>query len=899
MKFKKIVSMMALLLATQLTVTQLVHAEGVNTSAQSATNGPFTTSNVSPSGTAIAPTTLPSGQINTPFAATPGNITKPALIPGSSSQPPMMPPQIMQPGMVPPGTSTQQSTQSPAPPLSPSSRTGEGLQTMTQSQTTAALQPPPDSSVELSDVERAMLETGIGADKSTPQEFKVKRLKQFGYSFFRPDMQGFAPLTDIPVGPDYQLGAGDRIVMTVWGSLEGSFELEVNRSGELVLPKVGAVKVAGTTFGQLPKLLSGHLAKVFRDFNLNVTMGKLRIIKVYIVGEVKSPGDYSISSLSTLINALSAAGGPTTNGSLRSISIVRDGKTIDTVDLYNFFLKGDKSRDIRLQPGDTIFVPTIGPVAGIAGNVRRPAIYELKNEKNLKELLELANGIVSTGYLQRMQISRVDANDKKTVADVNLDPQKSGKALDELTGAIAIKDMDLVKIFPIDSLLRGYARLEGYVLRPGDYALQPGMHVDQLLGQENMLPEYHTESGQIIRLVPPDLHPELIFFNVSRAIANDPQHNLELKEFDVVKIFSRWEMQEMPRVRINGEIQKPGEYRYFENMRIRDLLLFAGNPKLTAYLTDAELTRLKLTTSSVSSYPISVNLAEALKGNPQHNIALEPHDELTVRKIPNWADENDRYITLKGEFVFPGTYPIFKGEKLSSVIRRAGGFTPKANLKGAKFTRTAVRELQQKRMEEFVASAEMEVNTKMSQMASAASSAEELAAHKATLEGIRSSLQMLKTAKAEGRMVIKLTQPDTFTSSQYDIEVMGGDSLEVPQPSNSISVLGRVTNPTNFVHTEGKNVEYYLNLAGGTTQDSETDEIYVIRADGSVFSRQQYSSFSSLVGGGFYGEQLASGDAVIVPQKFEKTAWMRNVKDITTILSQLAITAGTVFLGLR
>ncbi len=890
MKLKRITPLMATLLTALVTISPPVFAEGGAPAAISAAPA------ASFSASAPAAPGAQSGQSISPVSGAAG-LTAPMTAPTGSTS--------LQPGILPPSALAQQMTQPSGSLLTaPIPKAGEaaqqGAQTAPLAQSPAS-QPSPISEAvaEMSNAERSMLDAGSGAEKSTPQEFRVKRLKQFGYNFFRPDAQGFAPLSDVPVGPDYQLGAGDRIVMTAWGSLEGSFELEVNRGGELVLPKVGPVKVAGTTFGQLPKLLTGHLSKVFRDFNLSITMGKLRMIKVYVVGEVKSPGDYSISSLSTLINALSAAGGPTTNGSLRSISIVRDGKQVDSVDLYSFFLKGDKSRDIRLQPGDTIFVPTVGPVAGIAGNVRRPAIYELKNEKNLKELLELANGIVPTGYLQRMQISRVEASDKKIVTDINLDPKNSGKVLDELTSTIAIKDLDLVKIFPIDGTLRGYARLEGYVLRPGDYALKPGLRVENILSQDNLLPEYYTESGQIIRLMPPDFHPELVFFNVSRAMAKDPEHNLELKEFDVVRIFSRWEMEEMPRVRISGEIQKPGEYRFFSNMRIRDLLTFAGNTKLTAYLADAELTRLKRTETSVSSYPISINLAEALKGNPQHNIPLESHDELTVRKIPNWADESDRYITLKGEFVFPGVYPIFKGEKLSSVIRRAGGFSPKAHLIGAKFTRTLVRELQQKRMEEFIATAEMDVNTKMTELASISTSAEELAANKASIEGVRRSLQMLKAAKAEGRMVIKLSQPETFSGSPYDIEIIGGDTLEVPQRSNSVSVLGKVTNPTSFVYTNGKDVDYYLSLAGGVTQDSQDDEIYVIKADGSVFSRQQYSSFASLVGSGFMGEKIDSGDAIIVPQKFEKTAWMRNFKDITTIISQIAITAGTVLLGLR
>ncbi len=878
MKLKRITLFIAALLVAQVILTPLVNAEG-EISARSASTP------IAPI-TAIAPSTLGVSSVGAGITTATGATN---LQPGTTVQ------------LTPAQQSMLNARMSATNSAPATVETSQPANQSIQPPQNAALQqvPPTDTDEELSSTERAMLQNSTGSIKPSPQEFKIKHLKQFGYNFFRPEMQGFSPLTDIPVGPDYQMGAGDRIMLTVWGSLEGSYELEVNRSGEIVLPKVGPVKVAGTTFGQLPKLLTGQLAKVFRDFNLNVTMGKLRMIKVYVVGEVKSPGDYSITSLSTLINALSAAGGPTTNGSLRSISIVRDGKLVDSVDLYSFFLKGDKSRDIRLQPGDTIFVPTIGPVAGIAGNVRRPAIYELKGENNLKELLELANGIVPTGYLQRIQISRVQANDKKIVTDANLDPKNSGKVLDELTASIAIKDMDLIKIFPIDNLLRGYARLEGYVLRPGDYALQPGMHVDQLLGQDNLLPEYYTESGQIIRLMPPDLHPELLFFNVKRAIAKEPDSNLELKEFDIVHIFSRWEMEEMPHVRINGEVQKPAEYRYFENMRVRDLLTFAGNPKLTAYLKDAELTRLKLTSSSVSSYPIAINLEEALKGNPQHNILLEPHDELTVRKIPNWADENERYITLKGEFVFPGTYPIFKGEKLSSAIRRAGGFNQKADLNGAKFTRTSVREMQQKRMDEFVATAEQQMNSKMSELASTASSAEELAANKSAMEGIRNSLQILKASKAEGRMVIQMSQPDKFAGSSYDIEIMGGDTLEVPQRSNSVAVLGRVMNPTSFVYTEGKNVGYYLDMAGGTTQDSRTDEIYVIKADGSVFSRQQYSSLASLIGSGFMSEKINSGDTVVVPQNFEKTAWMRNVKDITTIISQLAITAGTVFLGLR
>ena len=285
--------------------------------------------------------------------------------------------------------------------------------------------------------------------------------------------------------------------------------------------------------------------------------------------------------------------------------------------------------------------------------------------------------------------------------------------------------------------------------------------------------------------------------------------------------------------------------------------------------------------------------------DPRYNIPLQNFDELVIHKIPSWAEETGRYVTLKGEFVFPGTYPIFKGERLSDVIRRAGGYTPKAYLISAKFTRVTVRELQQKRMDEFLIAAEQEVTRKSTELAGLASSPEELASAKAVLEGVKQNLQLLKSARAEGRVVTRLDVLDKFTGSKYDLEVMAGDTLEIPQSSNAVSVLGRVVNPTNFVALAGSSVSDYLGLAGGTTKDSEDDELYVIRADGSIFSKQQYSSFASLFGGGFMSERLSAGDTIIVPQRFERTAWMRNIKDITTILGQIAVTAGTVLLGLR
>ncbi len=757
----------------------------------------------------------------------------------------------------------------------------------------------------MSPIEKAILTDEKESEKTyktgRPQSFHIKKLTQFGYNYFRLPSSDFTPLTDIPVGPDYLVGPGDKIILQLWGSVEGTPELTVSRDGEVFLPRVGNVKVSGVPFDRLQYLFKACLSKIYKDFDLNVSMGKLRLMKVFVVGEVKSPGDYNISSLSTVMNALSAAGGPLKTGSLRNIQVKRGGRTVETVDLYDFFVSGDKSRDVRLQPGDTIFVSVIGRVAGIAGNVKRPAIYELKHETSLADLTALAEGFLPTGYLQRVQISRVVAHEKKVVNDFNLDPKGAGKSLEEIMRAVRIHDMDVVKIFPINSLLRDHVRLSGYVLHPGDYALEPGMRLSRLLPKENLLPEYYQNAVEITRLYPPDYHPETTFVNLAKALSGDPEQDIPLREFDEVRVFSRWEMEELPTVRVNGEVQRPGEYRYLKNMTVRDLLLEAGNTRITAYMKNAEISRLNRSSDKVSSFPITINLEEAMKGNPKENIVLTPFDELTVRRIPDWTEEKERYVSLQGEFRFPGVYPIYKGEKLSSVIERAGGFTDKAYLRGAKFTRKSVQEIQQKHMEQAMAKAEQDIAKKQAELSSVAASREELEATKSSLEGLQKSLEKLKSAKAEGRVVIRLAQLEVLKKSPYNVELTGGDTLEVPRMPSEVNVIGQVYNQTAILYTPRQNASYYLHMVGGPTNDADEDEMYIIRADGTVFSRQQ-SSFGlrwnddthSWNFGAFLSSRMEPGDTLVVPQKLQRTAWMRDIKDIATILGNIALTAGVI-----
>ncbi len=290
----------------------------------------------------------------------------------------------------------------------------------------------------LSPIERSFHEEKI------PQVVS-REIKQFGYDFFAAKPSTFAPIADVPVGPDYVIGPGDAFTISLWGRIEASFPVEVDRNGEITLPKVGVLKVWGLTFAQLQKFLLEQISRYYKDFQMNVTMDKLRTIRVYVVGEVQSPGNYLLSSLSTLYHALIAAGGPSKNGSMRNIQLLRNGKVVENIDLYDFFLRRDRSKDVRLQSGDTIFIPVIGSTIGISGSVKRPAIYELKEPMALKDFINLAGGVTFQGYLQKVQVERVEAHQKKIIVDFDLSPESQ---INNAPMSTLLKMVILSKSFP-------------------------------------------------------------------------------------------------------------------------------------------------------------------------------------------------------------------------------------------------------------------------------------------------------------------------------------------------------------------------------------------------------------------------------------------------------------------
>jgi polysaccharide export outer membrane protein len=415
-----------------------------------------------------------------------------------------------------------------------------------------------------------------------------------------------------------------------------------------------------------------------------------------------------------------------------------------------------------------------------------------------------------------------------------------------------------------------------------------------------LLPEPYLEHAEIIRLLPPDRKPTTISFNLGKLLQGDAQYNLPLQNQDRVIIFPKSSLREQPQVGISGEVQNPGKYRLVEKMRVKDLIYQAGNLKRSAYLEEAEITRLIKTEKAVTSNLINIDLNEALKENPQHNISLEEDDLLFVRQIPKWYV--DKTISITGEVKFPGVYTFSKGDRLSSVLERAGGFTPEAYLPGAFFTRESVRKVQEQRIRDFIAEQERAIVTETARVSEAALSREEAEQRQRALAQRRELIARLSAATVTGRIVIKLGPLDKFKGSEYDLELEDGDKLNIPIMPSSVLVMGRVYNPNAILYTKDKSLEYYLNKVGGPAENADKKRIYLVKADGSVLSRTQSglwgfrweSESHRWTTGSFMSAKIDPGDTILVPEKYVRIYWARELRDWTQILFQMAIGAGVI-----
>ncbi len=682
------------------------------------------------------------------------------------------------------------------------------------------------------------------------QQSTGRLLPRFGASLFEESSSSFVPVENVPVTLDYLVGPGDELRIRVWGAVEGDHRSTVDRNGNIDIPQIGTVAVAGVRMDRLEAHVRAAIAKSFRNFELSVTLGQLRSIQVFVVGQARRPGSYTVSSLSTLVSALFASGGPSATGSMRRVQLRRGDKVVTEFDIYDFLSRGDKSRDARLLAGDVIFIPSEGPTVALSGSVRVPGIYELKADTPLSEVLALAGGLASTAAGQRAMVERIEGRQVRRVETFDL----NGDGLKR-----ALRDGDVVSVQPISPRFANAVTLRGHVAMPMRHPFRPGMRVSDLIPEREALvvPDYYLRRNLITR--GDVLEP-------SSATAAGPAGGRTPLRRDGTEAATgpRDSNQLLSEIADISRVEVNWDYAVVERLDANDLT-----------------TRL-----------IPFNLGQAVMDrNPEQNLVLQPGDVVTIFSRADFgvpAARRSAMVVLENEFRTPGLYQAQPGETLRQLVVRAGGLSPNAYLYGAVFTRESTRQSQQKALEEAIARMEVDLQRATATRAQNVlpGDADALGRETAAQQG---TLQRLRQLRATGRIVFNLPEQPQLADIP-DLPLENGDRLMVPQRPAIVSVLGSVYNAGTFIHRNGQRVGDYIRLAGGPLRTADDRAIYIQRADGSLASRRQ----SGWLAGGFENLALMPGDSVVVPENFEYVSWTRTLRDWSQIFFQFGLGAAAI-----
>jgi polysaccharide export outer membrane protein len=782
----------------------------------------------------------------------------------------------------------------------------------------------------------------------------LQHSERFGLDVFQRDRANTGALPmDLPVGPDYVVGPGDGLSIDLWGGVSQRLFRTVDREGRLLLPEAGPLLVSGKSLGEVQESVQRVLRTQFRDVSADVSLLRLRSVRVYVVGEVASPGAYDVSSLSTPLNALFAAGGVTPRGSLRAIEHYRGKALLEEVDAYDLLLHGIRGDLKRLENGDSLRVPPLGPSVTVEGMVRRPAVYELHGEKNLNEVLDLAGGILPAAALRHIEVQRMEAHEKRTMLSLDVGETSDKDSLRVAFEKFRIQDGDEVHIFPIAPYNSASVYLEGHVLRPGKYSFHEGMKLTDLVSSyKELLPEPAERYAEIVRIAQPDDRPVVESFNLAEALEH-PETAPKLEALDTIRIFGRYELEAAPEITVMGEVRAAGRYRASGREHLRDAIYQAGGITPESWLESAQLFR---ALPDGATKVFSISLREALAGDPLNNILLEPRDRILVHRQPERVNPPSVYVrgevgrpgryplasdmrvsdlvrsaggflrsanpesadlvhyavmegaaarpsgeqtvdltsalggntsadvllndgdvltvpqqtrwkdmgatvTLRGEVVKPGVYGIEPGERLSSLLRRAGGMLPTAYPPAAVFERIEVRKMQEQSREELIQRLEQE--STVVKTAITTSGSEEAALQQAAVQQRQRVVDGLRRAPVSGRLVvhIRIGQKD-FPGSADDIELRAGDTLEIPKQPGFVLIVGQVYNSNAITYTPGKDTAWYLSRAGGATGLANKKAIFIIRASGSVTSGS-----GGMWSGGVESSTIGPGDTIMVPER--------------------------------
>ncbi len=721
-------------------------------------------------------------------------------------------------------------------------------------------------------------------------------LRPFGHDLFSETPSTFAPVDDAPVPPDYVVGPGDILEVQIFGKENRQYALTINRDGLIKFPEIGPVNVfeRGADFQSLKTLLRSKVLESYGEgVQTSVSMGPLRSIRIFLLGDVFRPGSYVVSSLSTLTNALFAGGGVTEIGSMRNIQLKRKGELIGQFDLYDLLLRGDTSKDRQVQPGDVIFAPSVGSVVGVSGAIRRPALYELKDEKELGELLVLAGGLLPSSFESLCRVERVDDSGRREVRNVDLSkPEGLG---------FQLQDGDMVHVFSSLVKFSKIVGLKGHVERPGKFQWRPGLRLVDLVPNKEALLEKPDLDYALVRRENLETG-EVTAFSFSPRIAfsnSDSKENLELEPKDQVFFFdgqnskSRHEIvnslleelrhQTRPGanaslVSVSGPVHFPGEYPLAEGMRISDLILAGGNMKDVAYVLSAELTRYHYKPDGgVGIEHLTIASLSDLANNPEQDLPLQPYDNLRIKPLPDWAERGT--VEILGEVRFPGIYPIRRGETLSEALNRAGGLTEHAFANGSVFLRESLKQKEAKRKEQLMARLEADLALLSIEKASGdALQAGSLA---------QSLLAQLRKTESVGRMVINLSGLLDEKGIQ-PLFLEKGDKLIVPIRPQEVMVMGEVQHPTSHLYNKRLSLKDYVSLSGGFTYKADQKRVFVVKADGSVGGARGSSWFPLNSSG------LSPGDTVVVPLDVDRGQALKKIANLTQIVYQMALAAAAV-----
>jgi protein involved in polysaccharide export with SLBB domain len=724
-------------------------------------------------------------------------------------------------------------------------------------------------------------------------------LKPFGYDLFEGVPSTFAPVSDIQVPVDYIVGPGDTLEISLYGNEPASYELTVERDGRINFPKLGPIMVSGMSFDAAREVIGQHVAKQLIGSHVSVTIGDLRSIRVFVLGEANKPGSYTVSGLSTMTNALFVSGGVKKIGSLRNIELKRDGRLVTTLDLYDLLLHGDTSNDRQLLPGDVIFIPPIGNTVSVDGAVQRPAIYELKTEKTVAQAIAIAGGLTPDADQTLGQLERILPSRLREMRNIDLTAAVSR--------ATELENGDKLKIPAIRPTLENSVELTGYVFRPGAFEYHAGLRLSDVLDSfDELRPEADVHYIMIRREVPPEESVEVISADLKRALAaRGSAADPELRPRDKIFVFNLsadrtrilqpiirdLELQANPDtpeqiVTIDGRVKAPGKYPLEPTMHVSDLIRAGGSMEDAAYRGQAELTRYAIVDGDVRQTElIPVNLAAIWRGTPGADLQLKPYDVLVIKPVPMWMEPGT--IEVAGEVRFPGKYPIHQGETLYSVLQRAGGFTDIAFPEGAVFIREELKRREKEQIEILTNRLQSDLAA-LSLQAVASSAVVGGASGANASQGLIVGQQLigqLHDTKPVGRLVIDVQGIiKGRAGGPDDVVVRDGDKLVIPKITQEITILGEVQSPTSHVFEPGLTRDDYIAKSGGATQKADRKRIYVVRANGDVVSGGRAGWFRRS-----QSIEIHPGDTIVVPLDTERISPLPLWQAVTTIIYNLAI----------